>query len=192
MECYSPTTDQAHEDDQRPRYNDAKGIYIYDAPDSSAYDDSTTTGTQPHRPSAPPAQGVEETESLLRGESPAALIELIRWTEGAERRVRRSDKFKYLSSDDDALHVRFGTTTTVYGRGEEGTAGYDDSCVFSPAEEGHRRDAVAGWEAYDDDVDGQEFEDWKGGGYGCECECGGRDEENEELEEERDEAEEGN
>ncbi|KAL2883793.1 hypothetical protein SGCOL_000941 [Colletotrichum sp. CLE4] len=191
MECYSPTTDQAHEDEHQSQHNQTKGMYIYDAPDSSACDDSTPTETQPHRPSAPPAQGVEETESLLRGESPAALVELIRWTEGSERRARRrSDKLKYLSSDDDALHVRFGITTTVYGKGGEGTTEYDDDFVLSPAKEDHRRNAVAGWEPYDDDVDGQEFEDWKGGGYRCESGGRGRDEEEEELEEERDEAEE--
>ncbi|EXF74160.1 hypothetical protein CFIO01_12625 [Colletotrichum fioriniae PJ7] len=190
-ECYSPTTDQTQEDeDGESRHNHAQDTYSYDAPDSSVYggDQSPT-----HCPSAPPAQGVKETESLLRGESPAALIELIQRTEGAERRVRGSEKFKYLGADDDALHVRYGTTTTVYGsRGGE-TARYNHDWVLSLAKTDHRQDEAAVREEYDDDYDdddGPEAEDWRDGGGGCECGFGGCDEEDEKLEEERDEAEE--
>ncbi|KAI3542708.1 hypothetical protein CABS01_04118 [Colletotrichum abscissum] len=187
-ECYSPTTDQTHEDEDREsKRNCPQDTYSYDAPDSSVYGGAQSPT---HRPSAPPAQGVRETELLLRGESPAALIELIRRTEDAERRVRPSQEFKYLGADDDALHVRFGTTTTVYGRGGEGTARYDDGWVLSAAEEDRRRDEAAVREEYDDDFDEQEFGDWRDGGCECECGRGGRDEEDEKLEEECDEAEE--
>ncbi|KXH48948.1 hypothetical protein CSIM01_08607 [Colletotrichum simmondsii] len=187
-ECYSPTTDQAPEDEDREfKYNCPQNTCSYDAPDSCVYGGAQSPT---HRPSAPPAQGVRETELLLRGESPAALIELIRRTEDAERRVRGSEKFKHLGADQDALHVRFGTTTTVYGSGGEGAARYDDGWALSLAEKDRRRDEAAVREEYDDDFDEQEFGDWRDGGCGCECERGERDEEDEKLEEERDEAEE--
>ncbi|KAJ3947808.1 uncharacterized protein N0V96_002043 [Colletotrichum fioriniae] len=181
-----------HDDDDQDLgvHNHSQDTYSYDAPDSSVYggDQSPT-----HCPSAPPAQGVKETESLLRGESSAALIELIQRTEGAERRVRGSEKFKYLGADDEALHVRYGTTTTVYGsRGGE-TARYNHDWVLSLAKADHRQDEAAVREEYDDDYDdddGPEAEDWKDGGGGCECGFGGHDEEDEKLEEERDEAKE--
>ncbi|KAF4782039.1 hypothetical protein HER10_EVM0006798 [Colletotrichum scovillei] len=189
-ECYSPTTDQAPEDedeDRESKYNCPQNTHSYDTPDISMYGGDLSPI---YRISAPPAQGVRETELLLRGESPAALIKLIRRTEDAERRVRGNEKFKHFGEDEDAPHVRFGTTTTVYGGGGEGASRYDDGWALSLAEEDRRRDEAAVREEYGDDFDEQEFGDWRDGGCGCECGRGERDEEDEKLEEERDEAEE--
>ncbi|OHE90817.1 hypothetical protein CORC01_13891 [Colletotrichum orchidophilum] len=200
-ECYSPTTAHEHEDD---------GEDNYDAPDFSVYSDSSPTEPRPHLPPPPPpprrsvaplAQGIEETESLLRGESPAALIKLIQRTKGAERWGRRSDTSNALEeTDDDALHVTFGPTTTVCIRGG---AAYDDGLNFSSSADRRRwsseeETTVRDRRRRDSYEDLQEFEDWRHGETGgCRCGCGccqqrlhEDEDEDEELEEERDEAEE--